>query len=272
MRERYILKTALFLFVVLCFSLPDGITQNAVLPATFHEFKTRLSEISSIPNDDARIQKLDQFWNELKQQNRIPFTDGDSAAFLYRGMNNFVSWHGDFDSWGQDTSQNSDGIQIRGTDLWILEYRFPTDARLDYKLVVDGKWIMDPNNEWVQFSGYGPNSELRMSGYMLPRETIEHEDIVHGSVSESVQIKSRFLGYEVRYNVYTPAGYSSASGLPVVYVADGQEYSDSRLGRMTIVLDNIIAANKIPPVIAVFIDPRNVETGENRRGGVMNLP
>jgi enterochelin esterase-like enzyme len=51
----------------------------------------------------------------------------------------------------------------------------------------------------------------------------------------------------------------------VVYVTDGHEYADENMGKMITVLDNAIAEGLIPPVMAVFIDPRDPYTGENRR-------
>jgi enterochelin esterase family protein len=76
-------------------------------------------------------------------------------------------------------------------------------------------------------------------------------------------LASTALGYTVAYQVYTPAGYAGLSDLPVIYVTDGHEYADDAMGSMVIVLDNLIAAGLIRPVMAVFIDPR--VGGQNRR-------
>jgi enterochelin esterase family protein len=53
--------------------------------------------------------------------------------------------------------------------------------------------------------------------------------------------------------------------LPVIYVTDGQEYADERMGAMIHVLDNLIADKRIKPVIAVFIDSREVGNANNNR-------
>jgi enterochelin esterase family protein len=66
--------------------------------------------------------------------------------------------------------------------------------------------------------------------------------------------------------VYTPYGYDDMQDLPVVYVTDGHEYADDKLGAMLIVMDNLIHQNVISPIIAVFIDPREPgNTSNNRR-------
>ena len=69
----------------------------------------------------------------------------------------------------------------------------------------------------------------------------------------------------MNYSAYTPFGYDDMQNLPVIYVTDGQEYARDDLGSMVIVLDNLIADGAIEPLIAVFIDPRDPETGRNRR-------
>jgi enterochelin esterase family protein len=52
----------------------------------------------------------------------------------------------------------------------------------------------------------------------------------------------------------------------VIYVTDGYEYLHERMGNMKTVLNNLIAQNKIEPVIAVFIDHREpVNRSNNRR-------
>lgn len=72
-----------------------------------------------------------------------------------------------------------------------------------------------------------------------------------------IHSQTQNLGYDVAYKVYLPHNYQDVNNLAVVYVTDGQEYSDDRLGAMVIVLDNLIFTNKIEPIIVVFIDPRD---------------
>jgi enterochelin esterase family protein len=104
-----------------------------------------------------------------------------------------------------------------------------------------------------------------MPGYKLHPETIARQDVAKGTLSEPEIIVSLKLGYSVSFQVYTPAGYEKMKQLPVVYVTDGHEYASDDMGKMITVLDNTIADGTIKPVIAVFIDPRDIETKENRR-------
>lgn len=193
----------------------------------------------------------------------VPYTQGDSVAFLYRGNADDVRWAGDFTGWRPDPTP---GRRVGATNVWIRTMSFPPQARLDYKIVVDGEWMLDPANPRRQMSGFGPNSELHMPGYVHPEETVRRDDVARGSVTSETRIPSAILGYDVQYRVYTPAGYDGEAQLPVIYTTDGHEYAHDEMGSMLIVLDNLIADGVMEPVIAVFVDPRNPDDlAENRR-------
>jgi enterochelin esterase family protein len=149
----------------------------------------------------------------------------------------------------------------------MLKTSFPSDARLDYKVTVDDSWIIDPVNPHYQWSGFGPNSELRMPDWKPEPMKEEIPEAKKGSLSKNILISSSNLGYDVQYQVYTPVGYEELSNLPVIYILDGHEYADDKLGASVIMLDNLIHLKKIKPVIAVFIDPRDPDNlDSNRRG------
>jgi enterochelin esterase family protein len=103
-------------------------------------------------------------------------------------------------------------------------------------------------------SGFGPNSELRMPAYRPPRDITFDPSIQHGTV-DTLTLRSRLLARSHPVYVYLPPSYpSTRKKLPLVVVTDGGEYLS--LGLMNNVLDNLIAARRIQPVIAVFLDPR----------------
>ncbi|MFN3638870.1 MAG: alpha/beta hydrolase-fold protein [Chloroherpetonaceae bacterium] len=235
--------------------------------SSYHAFRDSLNRIVAIPDGNTRNLVLTDFLNGLQQANNIPFAIGDSVAFLYRGAAQSVRWNGDFNSWGSASNIQTNGVRLGNTDLWILEQTFPSDARLDYKIVLNGNtWILDPRNPFQQMSGFGPNSELRMPDYVFPPEVIRRPNVPQGAFSPNQLINSAHLGYAVQYRVYTPAGYDSLSNLPVVYVTDGHEYANDQMGSMLIVLDNLIYDGAIPPIMAVFLDPRNPSNlSQNRR-------
>lgn len=232
---------------------------------SFNEFRTTMDSLGNIEDSVIRDSLLQVFWNTLRTQRQIPFVLGDSVAFLYRGNANSVTWAGDFNGWNP-ASAEFQGQKVGLSNIWMCPTTFPSDARLDYKIVNNGSnWMLDPDNPFQQWSGFGPNSELRMPDYIYPEETVRRADVPRGTFSANINIYSVKLAYLSNYRVYAPAGYDSLSNLPVIYVTDGHEYADDRLGSMLIVLDNLIAERRIQPIIAVFIDPRQPNNLSNNR-------
>jgi len=237
------------------------------------EYKTFSSTISnlylaaSLTDTAQRQSMVDKLWQGLILNKQIPFISSDSVAFLYRGQGKSLEWLGDFNGWGFEKSYNSKGHLIPHTNIWILKTTFPKDARLDYKIVVDGNWILDPQNPFQQWSGVGggsPNSELRMPDWKDDSIHQKRMGLAHGRVSEEILFTSKILGYQITYTVYTPA--HATGELPVIYVTDGYEYMHPKMGDMITVLDNLIAEKKIHPVMAVFVDHREpINRSNNRR-------
>lgn len=215
---------------------------------------------------------VEKQWSELVASQKIPLVSNDSVAFLYRGEAKTVRWNGDFNAWGSDKNFNNTGTRIPNSDIWILKTSFPSDARLDYKIVVnDTEWILDPSNPHQQWSGVGggsPNSEVRMEKWKPDPIAQPMEAIFHGRIIADNLIKSNLLGYQIMYSIYLPPGFTKTGSeiYPVLYVTDGYEYMHEKMGNMPVILDNLIHLKKIKPVIVVFIDHREpVNRSNNKR-------
>lgn len=255
-----------FLILVLIFGISCS-SESTKDGITITELEERLEDFSSIQDDSQRKAEADSLWKKLALEDQIPFKQDSIAVFLFKGEADQVSWNGDFNSWSGNKSFDNEGTRIKGTNIWMLKAVFPPDARIDYKVTIDESWILDPVNPHYQWSGFGPNSELRMPEWK-PEPLLERiPEAPKGSVTENILIKSTHLGYDVQYQVYTPVGYESLENLPVIYILDGQEYSDDKLGGTVIMLDNLIHLKKIKPVVAVFIDPRDPADPESNRRG-----
>ena len=214
-----------------------------------------------------REKAVNRFWEQLISSHRIPLVVDDTVLFLFRGKAEKVAWAGDFNGWDPNDS-DSRGKLAGNTGIWFMQKSFPSNARLDYKIIVDKNWILDPANAYTQHSGFGANSELRMPGWKYPFYTIFRKDIEHGKLSENNIFRSSKanLSYKVQYKIYLPFGCEKMKNLPVIYVTDGEEYSNSLQGSMIETLDNLIYDRKISPLIAVFIDPCDPENNsQNRR-------
>lgn len=256
------------LAILLVCGLFFGVSGCAVRPASRPQIPpvsradllANLHGIAALGDPVRRTAELDSLWANLKAVGRIPFVAADSVTFLFRGQAGSVTFTGDFDGWNPQPPR---AHRLPGTDLWIQDEVFPGDARLDYKIVTNGgTWLLDPANPRTQRGGFGDNSELRMPAY-APSPWVERRPgVPRGSLTAAAHA-SAHLGYTVRYTVYTPADYADLDRLPVIYVTDGQEYADPLMGSMVEVMDNLIAARRLRPLLAVFIDPR--VNGKNLR-------
>ena len=175
------------------------------------------------------------------------------AHFIYRGNANRVNVPGDANSWDPNAYSMT---HVDGTDFWYLKQTFETDARLDYKFVLNGSgWILDPLNPYQVSGGYGPNSELRMPQY-IPAPEIEYRpEIPHGALWDTTFFSPQ-LGNSRRIRIYTPPEYeASTDSFGVILFHDGLEYVS--LANADNVLDYLIWNRRIEPVIAIFVPPVN---------------
>ncbi|HCM77166.1 MAG TPA: hypothetical protein DIS90_12335 [Cytophagales bacterium] len=252
-------------FLIAWFAAWSGMGQDYT---TFQKHLSSLHELSTISDSAQKALKYKVLLKRLIAEEQIPLRVKDSVAFFYYGKATSVEWMGDFNGWGYKADFDNRGQQVPGTDLWILKASFPTDARLDYKIVVDKKkWILDPYNPYQQWSGVGggsPNSELRMPDYQYDPVHMVRENIPKGKVIQDILYNSKLLSYQITYSVYLPPAAIEGK-YPVVYITDGYEYLHPQLGNLPTVLDNLIADNKIVPVIAVFIDHREPANRTNNR-------
>jgi enterochelin esterase-like enzyme len=241
-------------------------------PLFSQDYSAFTSTLKTLESGDSIA--IETTWAQLKTAQKVPLIMHDSVAFLFKGKANQVSWMGDFNAWGYDKNFKVTGKRI-GHDIWVLKCAFPQDARLDYKILLNGsEWILDPINPYQQWSGVGggsPNSELRMPKWK-DEEVTSLPAAASGKITDDLLFYSNALGYQVMYKIYTPAGYENMTNLPIMYVTDGYEYLHPKMGNMSIVLDNLIARKKIKPIVAVFVDHREpVNRSNNRRMKEMSL-
>jgi len=76
-----------------------------------------------------------------------------------------------------------------------------------------------------------------------------------GRLTDDRIIASEVLGYRLQYRVYLPPGYKKLEQLPVIYLTDGQSYISA--GELPALIDRLIAAGEVVPLIAVFVDGRD---------------
>jgi enterochelin esterase-like enzyme len=166
-----------------------------------------------------------------------------------------------------------------GSDRWTRMFRVRRDLRTVYGLLPNPPddpeftpqlWYSiepDPENpKTFVFSGDDedpewPDDAVRsiLEGPEAPAQPwAAPRPVAAGSV-ELHRLRSDLLGNERRVYVYTPPGYDGGSGpYPVLLVFDGWAYAHW-IPTPTI-LDNLIAAGRIPPLVAVMPDSIDNET------------
>lgn len=213
---------------------------------TFNNFITSVYQAAA--GDKQALVDSFLFW--ANSETGIPYIEDSTAYFLYfNGANVTVQIAGDFSNWSPEGQNFS---FLTGTNLYYKGISFENDARLDYKLVVNGNWILDPLNPHTCSGGYGPNSELSMLGYIQPPE-IQTYPIPHGTMS-STTFSDTTQGRTRTIRIYTPPGYAESDmTYRTAYFLDGSEYVT--LASAANILDFLIAESMIPPIIGVFTDP-----------------
>jgi len=197
------------------------------------------------------MKMIDSFMVVARAQG-IPYIEDTIANFIYRGSGSNVYLSGDFNGWSSSADKLN---RVYGTNFFFISKIFERDARLDYKFIVDGNWILDPNNPKTCPGGFGPNSELAMPDYIQPVEIKFYPDIPHGTLRDTT-FYSSILNNSRTIRVYLPPNYESTTdSFPMILMHDGLEYIS--LASMHNVLDYLIAHNKIDPVIGVFVPPVN---------------
>lgn len=231
---------------------------------TYQDLQKVFKEIKEANPTEAQSH-ADKLWQTLVDSQREPLVFGTQVIFFYKGQADQVHWRGSFNNW---SVPGLPGVHVEKTDLWIAYTEFPEASRVEYKIVLnDGEWVEDPVNPKTTFSGMtGVNNVITLPGFSVTDESQARSDVAHGKLTGSLSIRSEALGYSVNYRVYTPVGYETLEKLPVIYVLDGNDFVDERMGALPNVLDNLIADGRIKPVMAVFVDARDPENPKfNRR-------
>jgi enterochelin esterase-like enzyme len=229
------------------------------LPLQSQTFADFIDYLDNLPMPERQM-AVDSFVDNTV----FPHIEGNTEAhFIYQGPASAVFVAGDFNGWSGDADALT---HVSETNLWYRTETFPSNARLDYKIVADGSWILDPLHDNTISGGFGPNSEWAMPDYVQPWEIEENPDIAQGTI-ETINFESDVLNQTYQVKIYLPPSYNEVTDrtYPSVYVHDGTEYLT--LGSADQILDNLIDAGTISELIGVFIRPndRNQEYAGTQR-------
>ena len=129
-----------------------------------------------------------------------------------------------------------------------------------YTFTVDGVATVDPRNPSISES----NTNVWSLVYVPGSDIFDTKDVPHGAVA-AVTYYSTALKKFRRMHVYTPPGYELGKGkYPVFYLLHGSGDCDeawTSVGRAGFILDNLIAAKKVKPMVVVMPAGHTSATG-----------
>lgn len=143
----------------------------------------------------------------------------------------------------------------KGPDgVWTITTSKLAPEYYSYTFNVDGTEVLDPHNVTIKTSFFSNQNVFLVPG--TPSKPWEPKNVPHGVVYQHFY-HSNIVGIDSQYYVYTPPGFDPKSDrkYPVLYLLHG--YSDkpsawSRMGKANVMLDNLIAQNKVKPMIVVM--------------------
>ena len=153
---------------------------------------------------------------------------------------------GDIPGVGQGAEMKKDPNGVWEVKLGPLE---PGAYR--YNFNVNGVSVIDPRNPATSESNTNTWSLVVVPG----SDVMDTKDVPHGAVAE-VTYFSKSLKRFRRMHVYTPPGYELGQGkYPIFYLLHGASDCDdawTSVGRAGFILDNLIAAGKVKPMVVVM--------------------
>jgi len=152
------------------------------------------------------------------------------------------------------------------TPLFFVTDAVPKDARYRYAFVVTETFFTGPkgsieiSDEKNTFDPLNPETFQGLSVMVLPAADPElyvdaSDSVPHGKLT-STSLKSASLNEDRTLSIYTPPGYDGAMAADLLIVFDGATYTGSAASGIPTptILDNLIAAKKIGPTVAIFVN------------------
>jgi enterochelin esterase-like enzyme len=238
--------------------------------------------------DGGEAHAIEKFWKEVQDHAPLvePVTDTPHVSwvtFLFRGdvtTRAVQMWGGPAGTFGGNDGRGTSLSRLRGTDLWYRTVRMPNDARIVYgflanlscklpddvnarQKLVDAATAADGLNPHFHTTG----NALRVDSIVeLPEAPSQPYIVVpppgapRGKVTDH-KIESDILKQVREYSIYTPPGYDKKAGavgrLPLVIMFDGDAYREDDAIPGPTIIDNLIGASQIPPIIVAFVDQRD---------------
>ena len=233
---------------------------------------------------------LDAFWRHIESNHNpivesLPGQPDDRLfTFIWKAAPGQVAVNTLFNGWFPLHAQRGfdSFTRRRESNVWYTTYTLPRTAQIRYELIAPKGWHASPdratyftmddkeyetfhdplNPDLVEWNGsivsHAQGPDATTSVYLKKRGDAP------AGVVENLDIESRILGNKRTVRVYLPPGYQRGRGdYGLLLAYDGNQYTMAVPTPM--ILDNMIAAKAIPPVVAVFLESpdRDVEFPPN---------
>lgn len=159
---------------------------------------------------------------------------------------------------------------VKGEDGAWIGYTRPLDEGFHYYMIkIDGAEVPDPNSKYF-FGANRWGSAVEVPAHDADFYALKN--VPHGQVRE-ILFHSPSTNSERRAFVYTPPGYDQDSDkrYPVLYLQHGygeNEYGWSVQGHAGLIIDNLLAEQKIKPFLIVMTYGM---TNDTRMGGIRDF-
>lgn len=221
---------------------PSPVEAALTIPeSSFGRFVSRLTQA------DDKESLLDEF---MSAQHSFPILEGKRWVHLvYRGPAKQLALGGDMFEARVTRPMN----HVPGTDFWYASLNLEPESMISYFFERDlDERVIDPLNPHSMASPLvygGVTSQLYM-GSRVAEEIDAKAEGASGHLEEKTYPTAAGNGREVV--VYLPRGYESGTRrYPVLYVHYGNH--SLSVGGMDKVLDHLMAARRMRPLIAVFV-------------------
>ena len=215
---------------------------------------------------------IKQFWDSIAIKGspmveKSIDTNSLVITFLYRNIKSNIKVHLDIKNLESDTCYGDMMLrQIKNSDIWYRTFKIPNDWVSSYRYnVTDNSGtinLTDKYNPNLIPIGIDTTYSYNSFDYFSDSSKVwfyERKGVSKGSLS-AFTIESKILKNARSVMVYKPFGYNETEIYPSIVIFDQFLYLE-RVPLPTI-LDNLIAANKIPPCVAIMIDNQPKERRE----------
>jgi len=220
---------------------------------------------------------VESFWQEVAKQGTplIEPAKGQAGYYLVTFLWRHTEETKSVEVYGGVTDSNfvdKQMTRLSGADLWFKTYRLRGDARFAYAFSINNNMTPGPEGrkQWLATLKSDPLNKSRRILDNLPKATLaelpdapsqhwanRQADAPAGAVDWK-KIKSAILNNERTAAIYTPPGYrADATPYGLLVVFDGLSYTAPVSVPTPVILDNLIARNRIAPMVAVILSSLN---------------